>query len=252
MVSKTDYSLGFLSALMFHVIAFFLLGMSPSFSQDDRVAVQPHSDSMTLSLVEEMISDNLSKHEADTPPRPQPDKQMALLRAPQPLPEHPLFKELSSDIIAIPKHPLSELVPPSPTIKIQAPSPLPDKIVLTKLTTILANQELTDPNSLHTDSQGSLQQGALIAPTPKGQSINPKYPMTARRRGEQGRVILDVLVSKEGKAASITLVSSSGFTDLDTAAKEAVIQAIFKPGERNGKPVAASARMTILFQLNPN
>jgi protein TonB len=65
-------------------------------------------------------------------------------------------------------------------------------------------------------------------------------------------VILDVLVSKEGLATSITLVSSSGFKDLDAAAKEAVKFAKFEPGARNGKPVEASARMTILFKLKQN
>jgi protein TonB len=95
-------------------------------------------------------------------------------------------------------------------------------------------------------------QGALLAPTTKDKTINPKYPMNSRRKGEQGRVVLDVLVSKEGEPTAITLVSSSGFKDLDAAAKEAVLLAKFKPGARNGKPVEASARMTILFQLNQN
>lgn len=252
MVSTTDYSIGFLFALILHAFVFFLLGMIPSFTQEERIEGQPPSDTMTLSLVEELLSDHPTRQASDTAPRPQPDPKIALLHLPQPLPEHPLLKELSSDLFEAPKHPLSDLAPPPPVLVLPTPSALPDKTVIPKLTTLLASQDLTDPASRHTDSQGGPQQGALIAPMPKGQSIKPKYPMAARRRGEQGRVILDVLVSKRGKPASVTLVSSSGFKDLDAAAKEAVLQATFKPGERNGKAVEASARMTILFQLNQN
>lgn len=252
MVERTDYSLGFSFALIIHVIALFLLGMASLYNQNEAAVVQPPSDIMTLTLVEDLLSENPSPKNADTAPRPQPNTQLALFRAPQPIPEPPLYTDRLNDMVDIPKHTLSDFSPPPPTIVIQTPSPLPDKTVMPPLSTILASQEATDPSSLHTDSRGGVLQGALSAPTTKDKTINPKYPMNSRRKGEQGRVVLDVLVSKDGEPTAITLVSSSGFKDLDAAAKEAVLLAKFKPGARNGKPVEASARMTILFQLNQN
>jgi protein TonB len=252
MVERTDYSLGFSVALIIHVIALFLLGMAYMIKRNDETVLPPQTDMLTLSLVEDVLSDNPSPKNADTAPRPQPETRLELLRVPQPTPDPPMFTDRLNEMMEIPKHTLPNLEPPSPVIVIQTPSPLPDKTVMPPLATLLASQETTDPASLHSDSTGGVLQGALSAPTTKDQAIHPKYPMNSRRKGEQGRVILDVLVSKDGAAISITLVSSSGFKDLDIAAKEAVMLAKFKPGARNGKPVDASARITILFQLNQN
>jgi|GEM_PF-6936365 len=252
MVEKTNYSLGFSFALIIHLIALFVSGMASTFIQDARSELQPQSDMMSLALVEDFLSDNPSPKNADPAPRIQTDTPIEFFRVPQPLHEPALFTDYSTDLIEIPKHTLSDFAPPPPAIVIQPPSALPDKTVMPTLSTLLASQETTDPASLNSDSAGGMLQGALIAPTTTGQAIHPTYPMNARRKGEQGRVILDVLVSKKGKATSVTLVSSSGFKDLDAAARDAVIQATFKPGERNGKTVEASARMTILFQLNQN
>lgn len=79
--------------------------------------------------------------------------------------------------------------------------------------------------------------------------IKPNYPIGARRRGEEGSVILDVSVGADGRARSVTLVSSSRFPDLDAAAERAAAQARFKPATRNGRPVDAAARITIIFRL---
>lgn len=249
---RTDYSLGFTFALMIHMIALFLLGMAPTFNTDGLTDVQLPTDTMTLSLVEDLLSDNPSSIKSYTVPRPQPETHLEFLRVPQPISEHPIFAESSSDLMELPKHMLPDYTPPQPTIVAQMPSALPDKTVMPMLSPVLVSQEETDPSSPYSDSASGLQQGALIAPITKDQAIHPKYPMTSRRKGEQGRVILDVLVSKEGQAISVSFVSSSGFKDLDVAAKDAVMQAKFKPGERNGKAVEAAARMTILFQLNQN
>ena len=50
----------------------------------------------------------------------------------------------------------------------------------------------------------------------------PDYPSSARRMGEQGRVLLRVLVSTKGDAESVQLESSSGSDRLDRSAIEAV------------------------------
>jgi len=62
-------------------------------------------------------------------------------------------------------------------------------------------------------------------------------------------VILDATVTAEGHASNVTIVTSSGFPDLDRAAERAVLQARFKPGTRNGRPTTSAARLTLIFRL---
>ena len=54
--------------------------------------------------------------------------------------------------------------------------------------------------------------------------------------GEQGKVLLRVLVNEQGLPEQIELKESSGFDRLDKAALNAVQRWRFVPGKRNGVP----------------
>jgi len=77
----------------------------------------------------------------------------------------------------------------------------------------------------------------------------PSYPLSARRRGIEGRVVLHVAIDAAGRAVSVTLARSSGFDSLDTAALEAAAGWRFHPARRDGSPVASEMRVPIRFQL---
>jgi protein TonB len=77
----------------------------------------------------------------------------------------------------------------------------------------------------------------------------PAYPESARRRGQQGRVVLEVSVSPEGMPVSVTVAQSSGYPMLDAAAQNAVERWRFVPATRAGTPIAATAAVPILFRL---
>lgn len=79
--------------------------------------------------------------------------------------------------------------------------------------------------------------------------IHPVYPVGARRRGEEGRVVLELTVLPNGSTDDHTVVSSSGFFELDRAATSAIRRARFAPATRAGKPVASRIRLTFLFRL---
>ena len=64
----------------------------------------------------------------------------------------------------------------------------------------------------------------------------PSYPSISRRMGEQGKVLLRVLVNEQGLPEQIELKESSGFDRLDKAALNAVQRWRFVPGKRNGVP----------------
>lgn len=77
----------------------------------------------------------------------------------------------------------------------------------------------------------------------------PTYPLLSRRMNEQGRVILRVLVSAEGRAAEVQVRSSSGFIRLDDTACESVRRWKFVPARHGAEPVAAWVLIPISFKL---
>ncbi len=80
--------------------------------------------------------------------------------------------------------------------------------------------------------------------------IRPSYPRESREKGEEGKVILDVVVSAEGRAEKVTIVGSSGFERLDEAAKKAVGAARFRPAQKeDGTRTAAVLRIPLVFKL---
>jgi len=77
----------------------------------------------------------------------------------------------------------------------------------------------------------------------------PAYPAISRRNGEQGRVILRVLVNARGGADEVQVRTSSGYTRLDEVARDTVRRWKFVPARRGAEPVAAWALIPISFRL---
>jgi protein TonB len=77
----------------------------------------------------------------------------------------------------------------------------------------------------------------------------PRYPQQARKRGIQGRVILKVLVGRDGRVADIGLQESSGHSILDNVALETVKGWAFTPGRRGEDAVEMWIRVPVLFEL---
>ncbi|QTD45125.1 energy transducer TonB [Ottowia testudinis] len=77
----------------------------------------------------------------------------------------------------------------------------------------------------------------------------PVYPPMSRRLGEQGKVILRVLIGADGLAKEAHLARSSGFERLDQAALETVRQWRYRPGMRDGVAEAMWFNVPINFVL---
>jgi protein TonB len=77
----------------------------------------------------------------------------------------------------------------------------------------------------------------------------PEYPSMARRKGEQGRVLLKVLVTLNGDAGNVTLEKSSGSSYLDEAAINAVKNWKFIPARSNNEAVSGFVTVPISFSL---
>lgn len=77
----------------------------------------------------------------------------------------------------------------------------------------------------------------------------PRYPRLARRRGQEGRVLLRVAVRSDGRPRSIAVLRSSGHRLLDEAALEAVRRWQFVPAERDGRPIEGQVDVPVAFRL---
>jgi protein TonB len=75
----------------------------------------------------------------------------------------------------------------------------------------------------------------------------PKYPPESRRSGEEGLVVLRVLINEVGGVARVDIERSSGHLRLDDAACQAVKRARFRPYIENGVPRMALATIPIEF-----
>ena len=139
------------------------------------------------------------------------------------------------------------------------------------LTKQKSTEQLSQQRSSHVDSEPNREPSAN-SPTPissqkvasiAGVSANsspkygiegfpnpaPRYPYLSRANGEEGKVILQVVVDKYGLASEITIVQSSGYRRLDKAATKAVKKWKFQPALKGGFKVQGVVQVPISFVL---
>jgi protein TonB len=81
--------------------------------------------------------------------------------------------------------------------------------------------------------------------------LNPKpaYPSMSRRLGEEGRVMLWVMVEADGLPSKVEVRTTSGHARLDQAAVDAVRNWKFVPARRGSEPVSAPVIVPMSFTL---
>lgn len=80
----------------------------------------------------------------------------------------------------------------------------------------------------------------------------PTYPLSARRRGVEGTVLVRAEVAANGECLRAELKKSSGAEMLDLAALEAVRKWRFVPAKRGSQAVVAWVEVPITFKLENN
>jgi protein TonB len=81
------------------------------------------------------------------------------------------------------------------------------------------------------------------------QNPKPAYPAHSRRLGEQGKVIVRVLIGVDGRAQKAEIRQSSGYERLDLAALATVQRWRYVPGKRGGISEAMWFSVPINFVL---
>ena len=190
-------------------------------------------------------------HLSARPPKMDDDRVMANLVSPSPA--------KSQEAPATPKAP-----PPKPKEE-------PKKKVEEKPTPKPAPPEPKQSNTAQKQAESkseSQAQSAAVAPsTTGGASGTPiqtdigklevlyqpdadaYYPSFSKRSGEQGTVIVRLIIDQSGNVEDIALLQSSTFPRLDRAASEIGRRYRFKPFVVNGSPQRISTNLLIKFNL---
>jgi periplasmic protein TonB len=78
----------------------------------------------------------------------------------------------------------------------------------------------------------------------------PPYPPIARRLGVEGKVMLRLTVSPEGRVSMAEVVTSSGREDLDQTAQQWIVSHwAYKPALDSGVAIVSHALATVTFSL---
>jgi protein TonB len=75
------------------------------------------------------------------------------------------------------------------------------------------------------------------------------YPSFSKRSGEQGEVVVRLIIDESGSVEDVALLRSSSFPRLDRAATEIGRRYRFKPFLVNGSPARISTNLLIKFNL---
>jgi protein TonB len=206
---------------------------------------------------------------ATTPNRPRPDLQA--------LPRSPVATTATPEPLtpaAQPALPAAASPPPSPAPAIAtAPGHLPSPATLPAATLLPADSAPSAPAAKPTTAPsrtvgGAADAGVVMAtggsseptasnrvelPSSQADYLNnakPPYPPLSRRLGEQGQVLVRVLIGADGVAQKAEVKQSSGFERLDQAALSAAMRWRYLPGRRGGVPEAMWFTVPISFALN--
>lgn len=96
------------------------------------------------------------------------------------------------------------------------------------------------------DSMEGAEGSEAPAPTLKTQ---PVYPSTLLKKGIGGKVLITAVISTSGQVVKANIKGSSGYSELDNSALQAVLKWKFKPGKRNGKEVQATCIIPYTFEV---
>lgn len=149
--------------------------------------------------------------------------------------------------------PLSAAKPVPLRTQAARPSPIP-LIEATQSNAAAANAPLADAALAVNDSKPTANPLAETLSQPRFdadylRNPAPRYPPLSRRMGEEGKVVLRVLVSPQGNAESVDIKTSSGSQRLDDSAVNTVKNWKFIAARRGETAIQNWVLVPIIFKL---
>lgn len=173
------------------------------------------------------------------PPEPQPRKVLKPEAAPKPRTAAPT---------PVPKPVLSTTSESATTALAAPPVAAPQPESQEAPTTVAAST--TTANAAAPERPAA---PAIELPSSRAAYLNnpkPPYPAAAKRRGEEGRVVIKALIGIDGLPSQARVHKSSGFDLLDQTALETVQRWRFVPGKRAGVAEAMWYDIPLSFELD--
>jgi len=186
---------------------------------------------------------------------------VALIAPPAPAP-------MSPPKVETPPSPPKPVEPPKPVVNKPEPKPVPKPVPRPKPAKAISEPQPEAPPPAAEAAPAVESAPAAPIKAPPGPAVaapqpvveprfdaaylnnpRPVYPRLSRRLGEQGKVLLRVYVSADGKAGEVRLHQSSGHKRLDEAAREAVSHWRFVPAKQGDEAVAGWFIVPIEFKL---
>ena len=161
----------------------------------------------------------------------------------------------------------SQEAPAAPKAPAPKPKEEPKKKIEEQPPTPKPKQSDTAPKPSDSKSEAQTQSAAVAPSSTGGVSGTPiqtdigklevlyqpdadaYYPSFSKRSGEQGTVIVRLIIDQNGDVEDIALLQSSTFPRLDRAASEIGRRYRFKPFVVNGSPQRISTNLLIKFNL---
>jgi bla regulator protein blaR1 len=122
----------------------------------------------------------------------------------------------------------------------------------TQDTLATANTQTTPPAETYFNPAGEpvYRLDEIDTPPRVIESFFPEYPVEAKEKRIEGKVLLKFIVSKDGTVLEPQVVSDKLPGIFDKAALDAVAKYKLKPAIKNGEDVNCFVRMTIAFELD--
>ncbi|GAB4345387.1 MAG: hypothetical protein Kow0089_22420 [Desulfobulbaceae bacterium] len=111
-------------------------------------------------------------------------------------------------------------------------------------------EQVVDPGTDSTTMEEAAETAVVVLARPLYRSNPPPaYPERARRKRQEGTVLLEVVVRADGSVESLRVEQGSGHRLLDRAALAAVRNWTFEPGRQAGVPVTMTVQVPVRFEL---
>jgi protein TonB len=176
------------------------------------------------------------------PVKPPPQKKAMVKKArPEPLKKKEVATPPAASAEDVPENWMQ--MPESPPHPVQAEAP-----VMASVAPVL--EKAADAPESAVEAAPAPPPAPLVEAVPMyRKNPAPQYPRVARRRGYEGRVILEVLVNEEGNVEDLRIFQSSGHRVLDRAAMKSVQGWLFEPGRRGDEKLEMWVKVPIRFDL---
>lgn len=194
------------------------------------LALPVPSQAVAAPAVQPVAQTAPAKPEPEREPVPQPSAKALLPSKPRVAPS-----KTSAQVARAPAR-------PAPATSAQSPAPAP---VATPVLAKAAAPVVAAPPAVKQEVLS--RKPAFHAPP-----APPRYPAQARRRKQQGVVMVEVRLDEHGEQRGLKLLRSSGVDSLDQAALAAVAVWRFRAEVRDGQQVPSRVQIPIQFALTAN